>query len=356
MLGGALSSRRGFGRHRVAAVLGLLIAVGLLTWTFRDVSLGEVWGHVRAADPNWLLAMVLAATATFPLRAARWHWLLLGLHRETRFGSRFGAVCIGFMANNLLPARLGEFARAFALSRVEPVRASGVLGSLVVERVFDGLVLASLLVVSLLRPGSPVEGPPAASTIGQLAIAGGGVFAGAWLSLWLLARHSDRALRFFEATIAPRAPQYLAERVQVMFEAFLGGIGALHNAPVFLRTLAWTLAVWLTGAASIWCGLRAFGIERPGILGAVLLQSVIGFAVAIPSSPGFFGPFEAACRIGLALYGVEAAQTVSFAVVYHVLTFLPVTLLGFWYLHRLGLRLTQLEQSEEIVEREAGRE
>jgi len=349
-LSGSAGAEGGRSRRRAArrggTLLGLAISVLLLLWTFRDVSLGEVTAHVRGAEPLWLGAMVVTATASFLPRASRWQALLLPVIPATSFDSRFGGVAVGAMANNLLPARLGEFARAFAFSRVEPVGMSAAFGSLVVERVFDGLVLAGFLALGLLVPGSPVAGD---GLVRKIAAGGAVVFVGAWGLLWLLARRPDRVLLVFERTAGRLLSPDLTERGVEILGSFIEGLGAFHDARVFLRTLAWTVVVWAVASLSVWCGFRAFGIEAPGATGAVFLQSLIGFAVAIPSSPGFFGPFEAACRIGLGFYGVEAARTVSFAAGYHVMTFVPITLIGLWYVRRMGLRWAQIGRSEELV-------
>lgn len=334
--------------HGWKALLGLAVTVALLWWALRDVSAAAVWGHVSRADPLWLAATVVAGTLVFLPRAWRWHVLLLPVADRTKFSSRFGAVCIGFMANNLLPARLGEFGRAFALSRVEPVGLSAALGSLVVERIFDGLVLATFLGAAVLAPGSPLAGE-GGETLRRIALGATSLFVVAGGLLWVMARYPRPVLRVFERTLGRILTPDLTDRGIEILASFIDGLGALHRVPVFLRTVAWTLGLWLLAAASIWCGFRAFGIAGPGFAGAAFLQAVIGFAVAIPSSPGFFGPFEAACRFGLSFYDVEAARIVSFAVGYHVLTFIPVTLLGLWYARRLGIRWSELEHSEEIV-------
>ena len=337
-------------RRRWQALLGVAITVALLWWTLRDVPLHEVWAHAVQADLWWLLATVATATLSFVPRALRWHVLLLPIHASTRFRSRFEAVCIGAMANNLLPMRLGEFARAYSFSRMEPVGTSAAFGSLVVERVFDGLVLASFLALGLALPGSPVAGNGGdAMMVRRLAGGAAAVFGGAAVGLWLLARFPAKILRLFEHTLGRLLSPDLTDRGVEVLGSFIDGLGSLHRPGVFLRTLAWTVAVWVMAALSIWFGLLAFDIGDPGLAGGLFLQALIGFAVAIPSSPGFFGPFEAASRVGLGFFGVEAARAVGFAGVYHVTTFLPVTLLGLLFMHRLGLRLKELERSEEMV-------
>ena len=106
--------------------------------------------------------------------------------------------------------------------------------------------------------------------------------------------------------------------------------------------IAWSLAVWCTYAASFWLCFLAFDIAVPWSA-PLLLQGLIGFGVAIPSSPGFFGPFEAVTRATLALYGVDAGKAVSYAVAYHLGTFVPISALGLWSLSRTHLRLADFK-------------
>lgn len=337
-------------RRRVQVVVGLVVTVALLVWALRDVSPAGVWNEALRADPWLLAAAVAVATLAFVPRAVRWRLLLLPVRERTPFDSRFGALCIGMMANNLLPARLGEFARAYAFSRAERMGFSPTLASQVVERAFDGLVLAAFVALVLVLPGDAAEGGGAGSAlVRRTAWIGGLVFAAGMAGLWLVARFPDAMLRLYGATLGRLLSPDLTERGLAVVESFLEGLGALHDAGIFVRTALWSVVVWVATGASIWLGFLAFGITEPGFVGALFLQGLIGFAVALPSSPGFFGPFEAAARLGLGLFAVEATRVVSFAVSYHVLSFIPITLLGLWYLRRLGLRWADVERSEEIV-------
>ena len=135
-------------------LLGLSVSALLLWWVFRGEDLGAIAAEVAAADPWWLLASVFVATAGYLLRAMRWQVLLTPLRSQTGLRTRFAATAIGFMVNNLLPARAGEFARAWSLARMAKMRTSACLSSLVVERLFDGITVVALLVVSLALPGT----------------------------------------------------------------------------------------------------------------------------------------------------------------------------------------------------------
>ena len=333
--------------HRWKTLIGIVITIALLAWVLRDVSAAEVWHELREADLVWLGLAVVLATLSMVLRAMRWRILLDPVEPNTRFDSRFGAVCIGFAVNNLLPARLGEITRAFAISRTEPVPLSASIASLVVERILDGVVLALFLFATISAPGFPLGEGTTAELIRRTANVGAVVVGIGLGLLWLAARNPDGAVDLFDRTIGRRLPDRLSDRASHAAGAFVAGLGALARPRVFLRALFWSFIVWIDLSLSIWAGIMAFGITGPGISGSFFLQSVIAFAVAAPSSPGFFGVFEAAARLGLSLWSVTPARIVSFATSYHILTFIPVTVLGLWYLQRIGLSWKDVGRSEE---------
>ncbi len=331
-------------------ILGLALTILLLWWVLRDVSISEVWHRARQADPWLLSGAVVVATFSFVLRAMRWRVLLQPTHPDSRFNTRFGATCIGFAVNNLLPARLGEFARAYALSRTERLNIGASIASLVAERIFDGLVLAFFLFVTISLPGFPLGEGSTAIIVRRTANLGALAFGVAFVFLWLAARRSDQSVRLFERSVGRLLTPALSRRATRIVAAFLDGLGALHDTATFVQALAWSIVVWVNLAVSIWLALLAFDITAPGLTGSIFLQSVIAFAVAAPSSPGFFGVFEAAAKLGLGVYGVDVTDTVSFATTYHILTFIPVTIIGLLYIRYFGLSWSEIGHSEEIVE------
>ena len=142
-------------RHWGKATFGLAVTIFLLWWVLKDVDFREVLANISTGN-FWLLgASVFVATFGFFIRALRWKVLLAPVRPDTALRSRFAGVSIGFMANNVLPARMGEFARAFAFSRMEPVSATAAFGTLVVERFMDGVVLLLFLVIPVMTPGFP---------------------------------------------------------------------------------------------------------------------------------------------------------------------------------------------------------
>jgi uncharacterized protein (TIRG00374 family) len=256
------------------------------------------------------------------------------------------------MANNLLPARVGEFARAYALSRSQPITISASFGSLVVERLFDALTLAAFLAAPLFLPGFQLAAGLGDQIVGKvLAILV--LFGGATLVLLLMIFRPDLAGRLFRSTFGRLIPRKAADKIAEIMKSFISGLGAMRSPRLIAAGFAWSLVHWLWGALALYVGMLAFGITQPGYLGAVFLQAVNAFLVSIPSSPGFFGPFEAAVRLALSPFGVPGDLAVSFSLAFHIGSFVPVTLIGMYYVTRLGLSWGEVGHSEEIVEESA---
>src|SRR3954471_8373182 len=112
------------------AALGITISVALLYWVFRKQNIHQLVAAVRAADPIWFALATAAATGVFWIRAWRWKALLDSVKPDTTFHSRFSATMIGFMGNNVFPARAGEFMRAFALTHEEQIPIGASVASL----------------------------------------------------------------------------------------------------------------------------------------------------------------------------------------------------------------------------------
>jgi glycosyltransferase 2 family protein len=328
-------------------LLGVLLSVGLLWYAFHDVDFREVVTQIRRADPFLLALSAVLITLPFPLRAMRWRHILAPIYPESRFRPRFAATTIGFMANNLLPARIGEFARAFALTRLEPIRLSASFGSLVVERMFDAIMVISLLLVAIAWPTFP---DMAGGGYGRIAAGLALLLAAGFAVLLFLVSRPVRAATLLEAIAARALPMRARRRVVDAVLAFLDGAAAIRDRRLVLFTLAWSLAVWLMAGFATWVGFRAFGIDAP-FIAAVFLQSIIALAVSLPSAPGFFGLFEAAARIGLVdVWGIDPSRAMGFALGFHLAGYFPVTFIGLYYVWRLDFSWRDVGESEEIVE------
>lgn len=314
-------------------VFGVLFSVALLWWALRDVSATEVLQRIRAADVTLLALAVAVALSTFWIRAFRWGILLQPVVGATPFQARVGSVFIGFTANNLLPARIGEIARAYSLSRVTGIPVAASIATLVVERLLDGLVLLALLFGAMASPGFPaIEDDRVRS--GAIVIALG--MAVVMVALGVAVANPRRAGIFARTVLRP-LPERVGTGALRILGSFGKGLSILRTPRLFFLSAGLSLFQWTFAALSYLLAFRAFQINDVGYSGGVFLQSLMSFAVAPPNAPGFFGPFEAAAVFGLGLWGVAEQQSAAFAIGFHIAGFVPVNLLGAYYIWKLGL-------------------
>ncbi len=313
----------------------------LLWWALHDVDLGEVVEHMRAVRVVPFIACVVVATLTFPIRAIRWQYLLRLDGEKLPFIPLWHATAIGFMANNVLLARAGEVARAYAARRLTGVPFMTAAASLVVERVMDGLTLVALLAMAMFAGGFEMTTPVGPFTFGNILVFFAVLFAlllgaAVWAVHW-----PDVTLNIGRRMLTAALPGQWAEKGVNALNGVFDGLGVLREWKRFGIVTLWSFVVWSVNSLAFWLGMVAFELPVPWTA-AVILNSLIAFGVAIPSTPGFFGVFESVTRVTLVLYGVNATLAVSYAVGYHLFTFIPITLLGLWSLSRAHLHLTDL--------------
>jgi uncharacterized protein (TIRG00374 family) len=315
-------------------------------WTLHDVSPAEVWSHVRHVRLLPFAAALTLATLTFPLRTVRWQYLLRLEGAELPFAPLWHATAIGFMATNVLTARAGEFARAYAAKRMTGARFTTAFASIAVERVFDGITLVAFLVIGTWAGGFGADTSVGQDfTLGEIAWGMGVAFTVLLLLALAVVRWPGIALATTRGLSGRVLPEKWSLRVTGLVEGLLSGLDALSSPSRFLAVSFWSVVLWLTGATSFWLGLEAFAIATPWSA-ALLLQSLLAFGVAVQLSPGFFGQWEAICRITLGLYAIAAGPAVSFALGFHLGGFLPITLLGMWSLSRSHLNLADLRRDD----------
>jgi hypothetical protein len=330
------------------ALLGITISIVVLYFTFRRIPFGEVAVRLGEADPLLLLLASAGATGVFWIRAWRWKAILEPV-ADVSFRSRFASITIGFMGNNLLPARIGEFMRAYSLSRTEPIPIVASFASLVIERLFDAVMVIVLLFVAMSLPGYPEVARFDGFSMTGLA-RGAAIFVGVLiLTLTSLVLFPSRAVAVLEK-VASVLPRSFRRPLIDGLETFLDGVAMLRDPRLLLRTTGWSIVLWVYNAIGCWFAFRAFGMDFP-LSAALFLQSAIALAVSIPSGPGFFGVFQGAATLVLHdMWGAPLDSALAFAIGFHLAGFIPVTFIGLYYAWRTGLSFGEVRESEEIVE------
>jgi glycosyltransferase 2 family protein len=344
---GSPGARAPRGRGRLwLGLLGFVLSLAFLYWALRGVHLHEFVLHVRRANLGLFLLSVVLATLTFPARASRWHIILAATGSPVGWRPVWRATAIGFMANNVLPARAGELARAYAAARFADLPLARSIGSIAVERVFDGLIVVFLLALVILTFDFPGAVVVAGTSVSATAAWTGGLFILALGVLFFLVHAPREALRWLAALLRRVAPPRTADFVVRVTRSFIEGLSILRSPADFLRVVGWSLAIWLINASAFYAAFMAFHLGPLPFSSALLLQGIVAVGVALPSSPGFFGAFEYCSRIALGLYGVPPDSSVSFAVGTHLGWFFPITFIGLYYLARSGLSLHEISAAE----------
>jgi len=324
-------------RH-IRSVIILLLTVGLMAFFLRNANLSRVWSEVLSARWDLLLAGVVLTLVAYLLRVERWRHLLYPIGNP-KFGSALRATVIGFAANALLPGRVGEVVRPLVLARRERLSATATFATIVVERLLD--LLAVCLIVAGFVTLSGFETSAASGelleTLETAAVVAGGLAVATLGGVFLLAANPARAGRVVHRW-AIRAPGGLVRPLTSFAERFLEGLAVTRQARPLGVALAWSVPLWTATALSIWCVTEAFGIHVP-LSGATILMALIVVGVAVPT-PGGVGGYHAAYQLGATvLYGATDDRAVGAALVMHLVSFGPITLLGLVFMAQDGLRL-----------------
>jgi len=287
------------------------IAVHGVEWSAVAVTLGRV-------NLFTLLPATGCLGVLFALRAYRWQRLVEPLHRLP-FRPFWLATLIGFMANDILPLRMGELVRAYAFSHLTSVRLSSALATTILERIWDAIMIGILLIVTL--SGFPL--PPWLARANLLILVASVV---ALIGGWWLVRCGVENFSW----VPPRVAMLLAN--------FVGGLRSLHSVSILLVVLCLSLVIWLTLAAYYWVLLRGCGFVLP-VQAALMVTVVTVLGVALPAAPGFLGTFQYATVLALSFFSVPKEEALAFSLVAHVLQLVPVIVAGLIALARSGLPL-----------------
>jgi uncharacterized membrane protein YbhN (UPF0104 family) len=324
---------------KTLAVAGMTLA--LLGWFFRQADLSQVWREIREAKP-WALVLLLGITGlTYLLRSIRWQILLRPLG-PTHLSVAFRTTVIGFAANTVLPARVGEFVRPYLLARREGLSVPAAITTIILERLLDFvtvLVLFGVFVV-FFDPGldhvnrEVYRGVKAGGLLG--AAAAGAVL----LVLILNAIRPALTHRLVDFCLRP-FPERFRIRVSGLVYGLLDGLAVTRDPRLLTQAVALSFPLWISIATGIWMVTVAFHMTIP-FTGSFLIMALLVVGVAAPT-PGAVGGFHEMFRIGTAVfYGVDNDRAVGAAIVLHAASFLPVTLLGGLFMMQDGLNLARV--------------
>lgn len=315
-------------RSLASLVVGLAVSGVCLWYAFQGVDLAAVGRDMLQVGALWVTASVLATVAGLILRAVRWRLLLTGI-KAFPLGSLVSATFIGIMANNVLPARMGEFVRAWVLARREQASSSTVFASIVLERLLD--LLAALAILGMCLVFLPKLDQKAAAVVtgtGKVVLLG---VVGLGLVIALAVRARPVVLRFAYA-LGERVQRSWTASLLKILEQFLEGLRGLRGALQTLAVLALSLLIWAASIAAFLVLAEGFGLGLTAVQAALVFVVVL-FGVALPSAPGFVGTFHGFCVAGLSMVATpDPSVAAAYATLLHGSQWLVINLLGLWCL------------------------
>lgn len=312
--------------------IGIGVSLLFLFFALKDIDWRATVVAMKGASPVLLLAGTVTLVAAWLVSAVRWQYLLAPAPQVTVLDT-FRFICIGYLANTVLPLRLGDLARATLIGRKKGLGISRSLGSMALERVLDVLTLVLLVFILTL-----VVEVPRAVKVSSVILAGGGFVALLMLTLLAFQHHRISELH---RMVPGFIPQNLARKVLLLFERFAAGVHILRSPGRFVVAFALSAAVWaMVGLATVvW--VYAFDLVTPWYAGLFVLV-LVNLGSAIPSSPGYVGVYEYLCVLALSVWVDDRNHALAYAVATHGLNLLANVVLGGYFLMREGISLKSL--------------
>ena len=317
--------------------IGIAVSGLFLFLALRDIEWAD-FGAVFSDVKYWPLTLCVVFTMLGHFsRSVRWKFMLNNVKR-IGIGNLWSATAIAFMFNNVLPARLGEFVRAYAIGKTEGIRKSAAFATIVYERVVDVFTLILLLWFCLLK----VEGPEWLQRSGVFLI----VFNVALLLLlFLMFRYREQSTNLARRLSRP-LPARLGEKLVRLVDSFAEGLGVMADKSALVPIVLLSVPVWGFATLGVYYCLIAINMQLP-FLASVVLIVVISLGSMIPSAPAYLGTMQYACIIGLAIFSVDKSQALAYSTLYHATQFFPITLAGLYYAWRSSIRFSDVSRKDE---------
>jgi uncharacterized protein (TIRG00374 family) len=316
--------------------VGVLISAGALFYVLYKLNLKDFWMILSSAKYFWVIPGLVLYFIGVWVRAWRWHYLLREI-KPIKTNTMFHITCIGYMGNNIYPARAGEILRAYVLKRKEGVPISASLATIIVERVFDGVVMLAFIFINLPELSKLTsQNTSFAGSIQGIAIIGTLIFIGALLVLFLAAMFPQKTINLGDWFVVHICPKRFQSQTLAILKKFLDGLVSLRSPGNILMVFLTSFVIWLLETGKYWFVMQAFNF-KVSFFALMLMNGIVNLVTTIPSTPGYVGTFDGAGVVVLMAYGVNQALATGYTIVLHVALWLPITLLGAFFMLREGI-------------------
>ncbi|MCF8033512.1 MAG: flippase-like domain-containing protein [Desulfarculaceae bacterium] len=321
-------------------ILGLGISAACLIWLLGQVDLAGLWILIKHLNPLYPLLVIAALAWIFYIRSQRWR-VLLSPVKLCPDGQLYSANLIGFMANNILPVRLGELVRAYAANRLTGVPVSSVLATLVIERILDGMAILAFFFLALLFTDPRAQA--GAFSVVYLRAAGLGllaVYLGVLAVLVALYRWPQATVGWL-AGLAGRFSPKLGQKLAEILAHFTQGLALLGKGRRLPLLVAQSLVMWLLTLLAGYLFLPAVGLPHSLLMAAMAMAGGT-LAAAVPAGPGYIGTTQLAITWALMMTGADQERAAAFSLIYWACLYFPVVIAGLIEMTRRGMSLSSL--------------
>lgn len=304
-------------------ITGILIGIVLIYLSLRGIDFREVADGFRHIRVDYVLLFLAIVFCVQFLRSFRWGLMLRPLDRVDQI-SLFSVTSVGFLAIIALPARLGELARPYLITKKSQIKMTAALGTVLVERVCDSIaILAIFGIVLFFIPSLPPWLVRSALLVSLL------TFMFVFFMIVMLMKR-DAALKAL-APLINRLPERFAGKIDGLLHQLIDGFKIFSNFKLLLLVILLSALIWIINAAAIYTLFHAFAFNL-SFAAATVTMIILLIGIAIPTAPGFIGNWHYACILGLTLFDVSKSEALTFAVIYHFLSIGIVVALGLIFL------------------------
>ncbi len=331
--------------------LGLTISAIFLFLAFRQINYRDLWHTLQQVQIWWLAPGLVIYFGGMVVRAWRWQYLFKPL-KDVSVGNLFQIIMIGYMGNNVFPLRMGEVLRSVVLKRRVDVLISGSLATIVVEKIFDAVVVVGFVLLNLGQLKRLPGGGPLTQVSGLTTWAAAVFLVGLGLFV-VIAMFPKPAQRLLHSIVVKIVPARWRESIINVINKFLDGLMSLRSPKDALMILLTSILVWLMETGLYWSVSQAFNLDLT-FSQLLLLNGVVNMVLLIPAAPGGLGTFDAAGRVMLEALAISSETALAYTLILRMAILLPITLLGALYFIREGLKwtldITEMQAQAETVD------
>jgi hypothetical protein len=342
-------------KKHINLLIGLVIVVLFSYIAFKNVSLEDMGRAFKSINYLYLLPAVLLVALTFLFRAMRWRYLVSSI-KDVKTSHLFSPLMVGFMGN-VLPARAGEFIRAYLLGKKENVSFSASFATIVVERLFDLLLFLLLLVVVLffsadtLSHGSSGDGYDLMIIMKSFGWSSFALAVAIVIFFFLLQYKNDWAMKIVNICIRP-FPHKWGEKIVRMVNSFTDGLKILKDFRGFMASLMLSFLVWAAAISVYYPIILAFGMQNdlPAFTAVLIVSLTVGIFISLFPTPAFLGSFHLACVVALhEIFGIPEAIAASYGIIAWLVAMGFIIAAGLFFILKDNISFSELASSSEQI-------